>query len=103
MWRSSARADGIVVEIRGVDVYNPTTGEIRSSGTGEIALWMIDTDYDDESFFVRHCYFTGGNDPYARLKRALKADIDEVAWESSVLDQVSPVRSALGRARSRSR
>ena len=74
--------DGIVVEIRGVDVYNPTTGEIRSSGTGEIALWMIDTDYDGESFFVRHCYFTGGNDPYARLKRALKADIDEAAWAS---------------------
>lgn len=74
--------DGMVVEIRGVDVYNPTTGEIRSSGTGEIALWMIDTDYDGESFFVRHCYFTGGNDPYARLKRALKADIDEAAWAS---------------------
>jgi adenine-specific DNA-methyltransferase len=74
--------DGIVVEIRGVDVYNPTTGEIRSSGTREIALWMIDTDYDGESFFVRHCYFTGGNDPYIRLKRALKADIDEAAWAS---------------------
>ncbi len=74
--------DGIVVEIRGVDVYNPTTGEIRSSGTGEIALWMIDTDYDGESFFVRHCYFTGGNDPFARLKRTLKADIDEAAWAS---------------------
>ena len=84
--------DGIVVEIRGVDVYNPTTGEIRSSGTGEIALWMIDTDYDGESFFVRHCYFTGGNDPYARLKRALKADIDEAAWAVAVLDQVAPVR-----------
>jgi adenine-specific DNA-methyltransferase len=76
------RPEGVVVEIRGVDVYNPTTGEIRSSGTGEIALWMIDTDYDGESFFVRHCYFTGGNDPYARLKRALKADIDEAAWAS---------------------
>jgi adenine-specific DNA-methyltransferase len=75
-------ADGIVVEIRGVDVYNPTTGEIRSSGTGDIALWMIDTDYDEESFFVRHCYFTGSNNPYARLKRALKADIDEAAWQS---------------------
>jgi adenine-specific DNA-methyltransferase len=72
--------DGIVAEIRGVDVYNPTTGEIRSSGTGEIALWMIDTDYDGESFFVRHCYFTGDNDPYRRLKSALKADIDEAAW-----------------------
>jgi adenine-specific DNA-methyltransferase len=74
--------DGVVVEIRGVDVYNPTTGEIRSSGTGDIALWMIDTDYDEESFFVRHCYFTGNSDPYARLKRALKADIDEAAWQS---------------------
>jgi len=74
--------DGIIVGIRGVDVYNPTTGEIRSSGTGEIALWMIDTDYDGESFFVRHCYFTGDNDPYKRLKSALKADIDETAWES---------------------
>jgi adenine-specific DNA-methyltransferase len=75
-------AEGVVVEIRGVDVYNPTTGEIRSSGTGDIALWMIDTDYDEESFFVRHCYFTGNNDPYARLKRALKTDIDEAAWQS---------------------
>jgi adenine-specific DNA-methyltransferase len=74
--------DDVVVEIKGVDVYNPTTGEIRSSGTGEIALWMIDTDYDGESFFVRHCYFTGGNDPYKRLKAALKADIDPVAWET---------------------
>jgi adenine-specific DNA-methyltransferase len=74
--------DDLTVEIKGVDVYNPTTGEIRSSGTGEIALWMIDTDYDGESFFVRHCYFTGGNDPYKRLKAALKADIDPVAWDT---------------------
>ncbi|MGE5287653.1 MAG: hypothetical protein ACM3ML_10705 [Micromonosporaceae bacterium] len=74
--------DGVVVEIREVDVYNPTTGEIRSSGTGEIALWMIDTDYDGESFFVRHCYFTGDNGPYTRLKKALKTDIDEAAWAS---------------------
>jgi adenine-specific DNA-methyltransferase len=74
--------DEVTVEIRGVDVYNPTTGEIRSSGTGEIALWMIDTDYDGESFFVRHCYFTGDNDPYKRLKAALKADIDQDAWDT---------------------
>lgn len=75
-------ADGVVVEILGVDVYNPTTGEIRSSGPDRIALWMIDTDYDGESFFVRHCYFTGGNDPYKRLKQALRAEIDEAAWAS---------------------
>jgi adenine-specific DNA-methyltransferase len=74
--------DGIVVDLRGVDVYDPTTGEVRSNSTDQIALWMIDTDYDEESFFVRHCYFTGGNDPYKRLKTALKADIDEDAWAS---------------------
>lgn len=74
--------DDITVELRGVDVYNPTTGEIRSSGTGDIALWMIDTAYDGESFFVRHCYFTGDNDPYKRLKTALNADIDPAAWET---------------------
>jgi len=74
--------DRVVVEIRGVDVYDPTTGEVRSSDTGQIALWMIDTSYNEESFFVRHCYFTGGNDPYKRLKAALKADIDAEAWES---------------------
>jgi adenine-specific DNA-methyltransferase len=72
--------DEVTVELHGVDVYDPTTGEVRSSGTDQIALWMIDTDYDGESFFVRHCYFTGGQDPYARLKKALKADIDEDAW-----------------------
>lgn len=72
----------IVVEIKGVDVFDPTTGEIRSNDTGQIALWMIDTNYNEESFFVRHCYFTGNNDPYKKLKVALKADIDADAWES---------------------
>lgn len=70
------------VELRGVDVYDPTTGEIRSDDTGKIALWMIDTDYNGKSFFVRHCYFTGGNDPFKRLKTALKAEIDDDAWAS---------------------
>jgi len=74
--------DGIVVHLNGVDVYDPTTGEVRSNDTSRIALWMIDTEYNEESFFVRHCYFTGDNDPYKRLKTALKADIDEGAWES---------------------
>lgn len=74
--------EGYIVDLRGVDVYDPTTGEVRSNDTGQIALWMIDTDYNGESFFVRHCYFMGGNDPYKRLKTALKADIDEEAWNS---------------------
>ena len=70
------------VRLRGVDVYDPNTGEIRSDSTDQIALWMVDTNYNGESFFVRHCYFTGGQDPYKRLKHALKADINEEAWES---------------------
>jgi len=72
----------VVVEVKGIDVYDPTTGEARSQDTEHIALWLLDTNYNEESFFVRHCYFTGGNDPYARLKRALKSDIDEDAWAS---------------------
>ncbi|WP_456609688.1 site-specific DNA-methyltransferase [Blastococcus sp. SYSU DS0619] len=72
----------IVVDLKGVDVFDPTTGEIRSDDTSKIALWMVDTNYNEESFFVRHCYFTGGNDPYKRLKAALKAEIEPDAWES---------------------
>ena len=72
----------MTVEIRGVDVYDPTTGEIRSSSTDDIACWFIDTDYNGESFFVRHAYFTGADEPYEKLQRALRAEIDEVAWQS---------------------
>jgi adenine-specific DNA-methyltransferase len=74
--------DTITVELLGVDVYDPTTGEVRSRDTDRIALWMIDSDYDGDSFFVRHAYFTGGQDPYKKLKRDLKAEIDEDAWAS---------------------
>jgi hypothetical protein len=75
-------ADQIVVEIKGLDVYDPTTGQIRSASTDDIACWFIDTDYNGESFFVRHAYFTGADEPYDKLKRALRADIDEAAWSS---------------------
>lgn len=74
--------DEIVVEINGIDVYDPTTGVIRSSSTDDIACWFIDTNYNGESFFVRHAYFTGADEPYDKLKRALKAEIDEQAWSS---------------------
>jgi len=75
------RGDGkFVVEIRGLDVYDPTIGQIRSSSTDDIACWFIDTDYNGESFFVRHAYFTGAGEPYERLKRALRAEVDEAAW-----------------------
>ena len=72
----------VVVELHGVDVYDPTSGEVRSSSTEDIACWFIDTRYDEQSFFVRHAYFTGAGDPYQQLKRALRAEIDPDAWAS---------------------
>src|SRR5207302_2216875 len=79
----SGGKDGyLTVHLNGVDVYDPTTGQIRSSSTDDIACWFIDTDYNGESFFVRHAYFTGTDEPYDKLKRALRADIDESAWSS---------------------
>ncbi len=72
----------IQVKIHGVDVFHPKSGEVQSSGPDEIACWFIDTDYNEESFFVRHAYFLGASDPYKSLKTTLKAEIDEEAWAS---------------------
>jgi len=80
------------VKINGVDVFDPNTGEIRSDDTKGIAAWFIDTDYDEESFFVRHAYFLGGNDPYKSLKSALRAEINEEAWASLYRDVSRPFR-----------
>lgn len=77
-------ADGgkLQVKINGVDVFHPNTGEVRSDGAEGIACWFIDTDYNEESFFVRHAYFLGANDPYKSLKTTLKAEINEEAWST---------------------
>lgn len=72
----------IRVRVNGVDVYHPSSGQIRSDNADGIACWFIDTDYNEESFFVRHAYFLGANDPYKSLKNSLKAEIDRDAWES---------------------
>jgi adenine-specific DNA-methyltransferase len=75
------QADGThVARINGLDVYDPTTGEVRPSSVDDIACWFIDTAYNGESFFVRHAYFTGADQPYEKLKKALRAEIDESAW-----------------------
>ena len=74
--------DCIQVKVNGVDVFDPSTGEVRSDGADGIACWFVDTDYDEESFFVRHAYFLGANDPYKALKTTLKAEINQEAWDS---------------------
>lgn len=80
----------IVVEVLGIDVFDPKSGEVRASGKDDIAAWFIDTDYNEESFFVRHAYFMGANDPYKSLKTSLKAEIDKEAWETLYRDTSRP-------------
>jgi adenine-specific DNA-methyltransferase len=78
------------VKIKGVDVFHPATGEVRSDGPEGIACWFLDTDYNEESFFVRHAYFLGANDPYKALKTTLKAEVDEEAWATLRSDVSRP-------------
>jgi adenine-specific DNA-methyltransferase len=78
------------VRIRGLDIFDPQKGEVRAGGTEDIAAWFIDTDYNEESFFVRHAYFLGAQDPYKSLKTALKAEIDEEAWSTLYRDVSRP-------------
>ncbi len=80
----------IKVKVNGVDVFHPNTGEVRSDGAEGIACWFIDTDYNEESFFVRHAYFLGANDPYKALKTTLKAEINEDAWATLNSDTSRP-------------
>jgi adenine-specific DNA-methyltransferase len=82
--------DTIALKINGIDVFDPNTGDIRSGDTKSIAAWFIDTDYNEESFFVRHAYFLGANDPYKALKTALRAEIDEDAWATLYRDTSRP-------------
>jgi adenine-specific DNA-methyltransferase len=88
----------IEVEVLGIDVFDPKTGDVRASGKNDIAAWFIDSDYNEESFFVRHAYFMGANDPYKSLKTALKAEIDKEAWQTLYRDKSRPfARPTTGR------
>ncbi|MDO4794471.1 MAG: site-specific DNA-methyltransferase [Brachymonas sp.] len=80
----------LVVKIRGVDVFDPASGEVRSDSADGIACWFLDTNYNEESFFVRHAYFLGSGDPYKALKTTLKADINPEAWASLNSDTSRP-------------
>jgi adenine-specific DNA-methyltransferase len=80
----------IQVKVLGIDIFDPSTGQVRSDDASGIACWFIDTDYNEESFFVRHAYFLGANDPYKALKTSLRADIDEAAWATLYSDTSRP-------------
>ncbi|WP_420208090.1 site-specific DNA-methyltransferase [Candidatus Electronema sp. JC] len=78
------------VKVNGVDIFKPQTGEVISHGADGIACWLLDTDYNEESFFVRHAYFLGANDPYSALKTTLKAEINAEVWEMLKSDTSRP-------------
>lgn len=86
----TAKDRQIQVKVNGVDVFHPSTGEVRSDGPDGIACWFVDTDYNEESFFVRQAYFLGANDPYKSLKTTLRAEINEEAWETLHSDTSRP-------------
>ena len=85
-----AKNGQVQVKVNGVDVFHPNTGEVRSDGPEGIACWFIDTDYNQESFFVRHAYFLGASDPYKSLKTTLKAEINAEAWATLQSDVSRP-------------
>lgn len=78
----SKKNNQIQVKIKGIDIFDPKSGEARSDGVESIACWFIDTDYDKENFFVRQAYFPAVKDPYKSMKTTLKGHIDKEAWDS---------------------
>jgi adenine-specific DNA-methyltransferase len=79
-----AKADLWEVEVKGFDYYNTKTGQIESGGAVQIALWMLDTDYDGRSLFPRQVFFPMASEKegWAKLGKNLKAEIDEAAIEA---------------------
>ena len=87
---ANGESDWLQVKINGVDVFDPSTAEVRSDGPEGIACWFVDTDYNEESFFVRQAYFLGAGDPYKSLRTTLKAQIDADAWATLHSDTSRP-------------
>ena len=70
-----------VVELRGVDIYDPLTGEVHSTRGEDVAAWFLDTDYDGRTFHICQAFFPGDPDAWEKLQRALKAQIDPEAFD----------------------
>jgi adenine-specific DNA-methyltransferase len=81
-WRIAKLLRQQIENLKVPNVYDPTTSEIHFNSTGDVACWFIDTDYNGEGFIVRHAYFTRADNPYEKLRRALKGEIDEAAWNA---------------------
>jgi adenine-specific DNA-methyltransferase len=69
------------VELRGVDIYDPLSGEVHSTRGEDVAAWFLDTDYDGKTFKISQAFFPGDPDAWEKLQRALKAQIAPEAFE----------------------
>jgi adenine-specific DNA-methyltransferase len=69
------------VELSGVDIYDPLTGNVESKEGKEVAAWFLDTDYDGKTFHLCQAFFPGAPDAWEKLQRALKAQIPPEVFE----------------------
>jgi adenine-specific DNA-methyltransferase len=80
--RVEKQKDGTcVVQLRGVDIYDPLTGKVHSTRGEDVAAWFLDTDYDGKTFHICQAFFPGDANAWDKLQRALKAQIDAEAFE----------------------
>jgi len=80
--RVEKKKDGTYrAELRGVDIYDPLTGEVQSTRGEDVAAWFLDTDYDGKTFHIFQAFFPGDADAWEKLQRALKAQIAPEAFE----------------------
>jgi len=77
-------ADGFVVKLLGVDIYDPETGEVHSTSSGEIPAWFLDEDYDGYTFRICQAFFpkeATAKNPWDRLENALRGVVDKDKME----------------------
>lgn len=83
----------ITAEVLGYDTYNPGTGNVEPGGAKHIACWMIDSDYDGNSFYARRIHFPiGGDKQIERLKRHLGKNLDQEAWNAMLSHKSMPFK-----------
>ena len=64
--------DNVIIEIQGLDIYDPIKDEVKARSVADIAYWMVDDDYDSSNFIVKQVFFCGGDkDEFDKWKKGL--------------------------------
>ena len=107
-------AEGAVVEIRGLDIYDPIRDEVKPRSVADINYWMVDDDYNGTDFVARQIFFCGGDkDEFNKWKKGLanlaiastkkaaektlKIELDEEAFERVYGFRSHPIPIAKGK------